>query len=1255
MQTNVKHFLLRSYLWIFSIILGIPSFAQVPEALIDEDRSDVLSSIAWAVPAEHDYEEVDGVLRVSFHPFQGNAFLKKNFELKAGNRYFLGAKVRCEDETYAYLRLTGEVGNLPKKLNYVYPSSEWQETGYTFNTYSDQNATGLSGKAKVELRLYAPTNMKRNSVYFKDFVLYELDQEYGVWIRVKLLNPPQQAKVNLRYLRHSGTETQDWVEDRFGTLVPNEWSPWATYDDILSASGRYTGTFYFNDALTGKELTNVKAQFQVAYKKDVPSSVFFDGIEEVKGGHIGMVLPEANLSVNSFPWATAFLNDRLISDIEAYYDTQIPPAIQPTHLWLGTQFSFRPDHLDYVLGDTLADSEEAMATAGLFQDMGLSAATINSGTAYGAGNALKNFGLNGSMYFWNTWDNEWLNETNCDSCLKEYNLAAQFEAFEENAKRWIKGNKAMAPLFRDDPKRAVLNTGDEIFGLSFGGKGYEDEFHQFLISKGFSPGDFGVQDWEEIKAIPEGATCGKSGPCMRYNDLKDQIRHDGGDMYENRLWYWQMLFWNEATADTHNQVTQIAETNAQWGAEYPVAPNLGDTWHAQFLTLRRGVEPFTFARKRAVSMIWTDTWVNWYSDRYQGNQLVGMLADYARAAANHGSIGFGSYIMPGSPMDLKALSLVARGATHLQYYNYGPYDLQSTDTFAGPGTQAKEYLLQITQTNDLIARNEDILFEGERPQTRIAMLASQTDPLWTGRNATSKNEQGIYFALTHGHYPIDFLCEEDVVNGALNNYSLFFVDVSYIRDDAFAAIMEWVEEGGILHLGFGDMGKNEYAQTMRDDRLEKGLGLTFGEIRQTTGMNVSWRDHEIKFDGKYRQLEPYDGVAAKVVAHFSDTEEIAALDIPSGAGKVRAVGFPIGEAYLRGVIRLQQLFQTRYQESVRAALLELPESQWGGKRPVWTNNPYVEAHRVEQGDEFAIILLNYNNTPVEELEITIPGFTGQLYSTATESPIYLETNWEIDGGQNGLTYKLGIGTLKSLDRVDVLRSNKVYSDQLVPLQEIAPEEKEYVSHIYNRTMNFAFYAQPDRDVRFKVAVSISKNKVDPADVVLTVWDSSDVAIHTQNIPVSTMPEIVLPGLDEGLYRFTVEVFDASERFRIFVPSGLHFVQEGAFKINTYQPGKKQYFFVPRGVKRVFLDAQRTSVIPKFYAPDDYASPVQHWEEEGTLHTFDVNGQDGQVWAFSDVHLAGKAWAKFLNVPNVFALSPTQLLVPEEVHPDVEKR
>jgi hypothetical protein len=394
-------------------------------------------------------------------------------------------------------------------------------------------------------------------------------------------------------------------------------------------------------------------------------------------------------------------------------------------------------------------------------------------------------------------------------------------------------------------------------------------------------------------------------------------------------------------------------------------------------------------------------------------QFMSLVGDYALAVSRSGHIPIGTYLRTGDPglrhLDYYLFNFVARGVTYFDYYGYGPSP--PFDGSGGLGDVTAGIFRQVAHGSELLARSERFLFGASRRRARIALLAAQTEPLWNpdGAGAAWEDETGLHHAFTHGHHPVDYLFEEDINAGILTSqYAILYVNVVYLSGDAYQKVQAWVSSGGTLMLGQNGATHDEYAQPV----VSPWTGVAFGAA-QSGSAQINWQGVNLKTlpSGSTRVVTG----SGTVLATFSGGGA-AAMEIPIGSGRVIALGFDPGTTYLNvGKVPggpFPGQFMTAFQTGMRSILLgQATNLGLDSARPIWTDDPLVEVSRLDHATGGAAILLNYNNDPVQNLQVRIPGIRGWVQSQAQQTALLVKPD------QTDPT----IGVIKlDLDDIDVL-------------------------------------------------------------------------------------------------------------------------------------------------------------------------------------------------------------------------------------------
>jgi hypothetical protein len=924
------------------------------------------------------------------------------FQVPVGKRYFLSAEVYVEAGTWLQLELLG--AGIPPGLirrpeiawssrpvgTFTGKAPAWELAGVSF--YAAQSGSDPT-MADLELRLTAQ-GTGAGRVHVRRFALYEI-AEQGTYVRVQVDQPAAEAHVDLRILRHPDPKVEGLAEgatlelsDVFGTIRPGETSSWLRLDTTLRAADRATVAFIFRDP-SGAELSGVSARFQVATQPDA-SAVYFDAERSLSTGRVSLAIPESRYPVLGFKSAAAFVVDRIVEDhanLLATGAAPMPPL--PSLYSIGTRFAKDPQYLDGA-------EEAAGPVLSLFRDLGMTMVNFGksgNGLTTPEGTQAASLGIDRGFYYFRSW--------NPGGATIPFDL----EALEDRIRDYAadsRGPVDLGTLFRDRPERAIVEIGDEIGGFNLGGIEYTNAFHQFLIAQGFSPESFGRTSWDELEPL-HGLTPNDQ------DVLATRPANPASDPNAAKLWYWQIRFWNQATADIYRLVRTVVRTNPIWGADYPVIANQGLPWGRGDFTYRRGTEMLTFLKSGALSMPFGEDYINLYDYRSYagGEQGIGLFADYFRAAALSAGTPLAAHITSGF-RERKLLSWVARGAQHLHHYSYGTHDLEQANTaFGGYGEKSVPALREIREGNRLVASAQHRLAGGVRPASPIVFLAAQSDPLWseidpddardpaTARHATTPEERGAYLAFRHGHFQVDYLFEEDLAGGALGpERRILVVNDRCLSDAAFGAIRSWVEAGGYLQLALEAALCNEYAQPA-PDRAE-WLQVAFGPKERADGTRVHWGSGAstttITVDRRSTLTLLGRGT---VIARYA-TGEAASVEVVRGRGRVRILGFDAGRSYLRRVLRAYGYAQAGYQTPAGLFVRDLAVYlALGQKRPAWTTNELVEAHRIDHPEGGAVILINFNDARVSRLRVAIPNGGSRITSHA--KGLVLEPRYDVHG------------------------------------------------------------------------------------------------------------------------------------------------------------------------------------------------------------------------------------------------------------------
>ena len=421
----------------------------------------------------------------------------------------------------------------------------------------------------------------------------------------------------------------------------------------------------------------------------------------------------------------------------------------------------------------------------------------------------------------------------------------------------------------------------------------------------------------------------------------------------------------------------------------------------------QGVDYFRLFKSEALTMAWSEDWSNLASTY----QCCGYNVDLLRAACKYHNQPLGMYLITSSgrtPLDvkLKAYSSIGRGVRVLKSYAYGiPYASHHRGWYMN-----RNIYVAVKQLAHEIGGAEDLLLQAKRIPSEVAFLYSTTSDIWTlGKNELYGHDRmHSYLALMHAQVPVDFLSEEDVIEGRLTPYKALYVFGPHLRQAAARPIVEWTEAGGTLYLAAGAATADRYNRPATP--LDAGLGLSRGPVetlKAHTGAGRFLRglapQGQVTLERGTADLlgvrQPLDAEDVTVLAKSSDGTPLA-IRCQRGSGTVFAAGFMPGISYIRKALLTRDAEAARtpmpgdklgipgmesgiklpphqrsynpatYPEAEREVLL-LPVRQARVVTPVVLSHSLVEAFYLEGPQGAVVTLANYGLRPIDKLSVTI--------------------------------------------------------------------------------------------------------------------------------------------------------------------------------------------------------------------------------------------------------------------------------------------
>lgn len=519
-------------------------------------------------------------------------------------------------------------------------------------------------------------------------------------------------------------------------------------------------------------------------------------------------------------------------------------------------------------------------------------------------------------------------------------------------------------------------------------------FREWLARRGVSPQELGVTRLEDVVPI-------ETPEVFRQREPRDPKA-------ARRVFYYTSRFRQEAaterigwhTESFHKHFDGLTRAGSDDGAfaKPPTSTLVADHPYFSGTGLGMGMTPnptwggyplacdwFDLARRRAVDMIGIEDWMGLQymygpSTTWEGFQLMGFQAAIFRSGSR-GTLPIMAWITPSDETNLrlKTASALCQGAKHFFYWTYGP-TATSTENYWSDLRSAYDGVACVTRQ---LAGAEHVLAPGQLRKTRVALLYSISSDLWQPWGYVHMLERrGLYLSLVHDHYLVDFLSEEDVDAGRLEEYDVLYTADPCIRQAAVGKIADWVRRGGHLFGSAGAGSRNEFNEPA------EGLSGVFGISSSVTATVQPGRFH---IRGALNDLAYLDRITAdsdlrtplgvigakiavapttgKVTAKFADGTP-ALVQNESGQGRTTYAAACPAIAYLKEAKFVPDALREKWPAEIRR-LINQTAQQRGVKRPVGLSHAVVEAGVYDAPSGTALVLANFTYEPIPALKIRL--------------------------------------------------------------------------------------------------------------------------------------------------------------------------------------------------------------------------------------------------------------------------------------------
>lgn len=432
---------------------------------------------------------------------------------------------------------------------------------------------------------------------------------------------------------------------------------------------------------------------------------------------------------------------------------------------------------------------------------------------------------------------------------------------------------------------------------------------------------------------------------------------------------------------------------------------------------------------RAMSMPWSEDYV-WQIPEFSV-QAMGYLTSGLRAGAKYDNLPIHMYVMPHSPGNtprdfrLSFYTAIANGAKHVNYFCASPLATGATENYIA--TDDLGMWRQVHACGHEAGVFEDYIVDGKVREAKVGLLLSSVDDVMTGaKNSTfvmhNNERKALYYALKHSETPVDFISEDDVIDGLTKNYHVIYVTQQWLHSKAVDSLKKWVEAGGTLVALAGGGFQNEFnqpnpkagelygvksQQLTTDPKLvsqylleENRPFLTKQDLPLYDPIDyVSWTSDtagkDTPFIGRVRDVPVVvwkQSIVASdgtVLGSYRNGQP-AVVAKAHGKGRAYLFGFLPGQAYLKSGLPIAppdrgatndsnaHFLPTAMDVNLRARIVDdfLPTSYI---HPVTCSSPLVETSCIDtppvsgKPARLAVPLMNYSGKPVAQLTVRISG------------------------------------------------------------------------------------------------------------------------------------------------------------------------------------------------------------------------------------------------------------------------------------------
>lgn len=351
------------------------------------------------------------------------------------------------------------------------------------------------------------------------------------------------------------------------------------------------------------------------------------------------------------------------------------------------------------------------------------------------------------------------------------------------------------------------------------------------------------------------------------------------------------------------------------------------------------------------------------------------------------------YVMPhmpnNTPRQWRRLfyGAVGHGMKIVDLFEFRPVHVAYTENHVDEPEMYREVLRSFRE----LGTYEDIVQDGRVRSAEAALWFSETADIWGDSHGSfAAAKRGLYTAIRHQQIPLDFLVEQDALDGTLAKYKVLYLADAHVSQAASKKIAAWVTAGGQL---FATAGAGMFDELNRpNELLRKALGVKQTKLDIPEDKQLIWLKQDLPFASPItavksdevaipvfgaRSFVTLDG--AEAVAGFQDGKP-AVTRHKTGKGVATYCAYLPSLSYYHPAIpkrpvdrgatddAMVHFLPTEF-DSRMATLIASPAEAL--VKPVTCSEPLVETMLIESPQGTIVSLVNWSGKPVKELQVDI--------------------------------------------------------------------------------------------------------------------------------------------------------------------------------------------------------------------------------------------------------------------------------------------